>query len=158
MSWARSLIQEELISAPTDHWLWATLSLTYYEEKKYEKALECSKRAVQSEPECPLALWHYAGSLYMAGRPSSALTIWTMLLDKDLDEIANGEHGEGMDWALRLVNDVLYRVGSYYQWVGTNELARGYFLKHLQDREHGVASTYDLDDVTLNLERVSGPG
>ena len=69
---ARALIQEELVSAPTDHWLWLTLSLTYYENKRYEKALACSRRAVELQPDCPLALWHYAGSLYMSGREAAA--------------------------------------------------------------------------------------
>jgi tetratricopeptide (TPR) repeat protein len=85
---ARSLIQEQLIFAPTDHWLWMTLGLTYYEDKDYEKALACSRRAVELEPNCPLALWHYAGSLYMSGEDSSALAIWTVLLHLDLEEIA----------------------------------------------------------------------
>jgi predicted Zn-dependent protease len=64
---ARALIQEELISAPADHWLWMHLGLTYYEEKSYEQAAACSKRAVELRPNCPLALWHYAGSLFMNG-------------------------------------------------------------------------------------------
>src|SRR5262249_34106692 len=62
---ARQLIQEDLIFKPTDHWLWFSLSLTFYEEKEYEKALASSTRAVELAPNCPLALWHYAGSLFM---------------------------------------------------------------------------------------------
>jgi tetratricopeptide (TPR) repeat protein len=152
---ARSALLEELITHPMDHWLWASLSLTYYEEKDYDKALECGKRAVQLAPECPLALWHYAGSLYMAGRPSSALAVWTMLLDMDLEEIAYGDHGEGMGWALRLVNDVLYRVGRYYQWAGKAETAKEYFAKHLHNRGKGVESTYEISEVERNFSLVS---
>src|SRR5262245_56775240 len=86
---ARAAIQEELIDAPGDHWLWMHLGLTYYEEKRYAQALSCSKRAVELEPTCPLALWHYAGSLFMNGNEQGALAIWTILLDMDLDDIAN---------------------------------------------------------------------
>ncbi len=140
---ARALVQEELMSAPTDHWLWMTLSLTYYEQKKYEKALQCAKLGVEFEPTCPLALWHYAGSLYMSGREDAALTIWTILLDMDLEEVAYGECAEGMDWALQLINDVHYRVGRYYQWKKDPERARVSFEKYLHNRAHGVGSIYD---------------
>ena len=124
-SWtkARALIQEQLISAPTDHWLWMNLSLTYYEQKKYEKAVQCAKLAVEFQPSCPLALWHYAGSLFMSGREDAALAIWTLLLNMDLEEVAYGECAEGMDWAMQLINDVHYRMGKYYLWKKNPEQA-----------------------------------
>jgi tetratricopeptide (TPR) repeat protein len=151
---ARALIQDDLASAPTDHWLWMTLSLTYYEQKRYEKALLCSKRAVEYQPDCPLALWHYAGSLFMSGREDAALAIWTVLLDMDLKEVADGECGEGMDWALQLLNDVHYRIGRYFQWKKEPELARNSFEKYLSNREHGVGSIYDKKMVEDYLTRL----
>jgi tetratricopeptide (TPR) repeat protein len=144
---AHDLIQEELVFAPTDHWLWIHLGLTYYERKQYEKALSCSKRAVELHPNCPLALWHYAGCLYMSGQEASALAIWTLLLNMDLEQVAYGECGEGMDWALQLVNDVHYRMGRYFQWSGQPELARASFEKYLHNRAHGVGSIYDAKPV-----------
>jgi tetratricopeptide (TPR) repeat protein len=152
---ARALIQEELVSAPTDHWLWLTLSLTYYENKRYEKALACSRRAVELQPDCPLALWHYAGSLYMSGREPAALAIWTILLNTELPEVAYGECGEGMDWALRLINDVHYRMGRLFQRRGDLALARASFEKYLHNRAHGVASTYDEEQVKKYLEAIA---
>jgi tetratricopeptide (TPR) repeat protein len=144
---ARALIQEELVSAPTDHWLWTTLGLTYYEEKQYEKALECSKRAVELQPDCPLVLWDYAGTLEMCAREEAALAIWTVLLDMDLEEVAYGECGEGMDWALQLINDVHYRMGRYFSRKGKDEQARTAFRKYLHNRKHGVGSIYSTKDV-----------
>jgi len=144
---ARFLLQEELLSEPMDHWLWMMLSLALYEERDYEKALLCSQRAVQLKPDCPLALWHYAGDLYMTGHEPSALVIWNMLLDMDLETIAYGEDGEGMDWALQLVNDVHYRIGRYYQWKGDDNLARESFKKYVHNRKRGVTSIYDLKKV-----------
>jgi tetratricopeptide (TPR) repeat protein len=141
---ARGLLQEELVYHPADHWLWLTLSLTYYEQKKYEQALKCSEWAVHLEPACPLALWHYAGSLYMSGMGGPALAIWTSLLSMDIDEVAYGEHGEGMDWALQLINDVQYRVGRYYQDIGRDDMAAEAFGKYIHNRDHGVGSIYDL--------------
>jgi tetratricopeptide (TPR) repeat protein len=155
---ARTAIQEELVAAPTDHWLWMHLSLTYYEQKQYEKALECSKRAVAYQPDCPLALWHYAGSLFMSGREVAALTIWTLLLDMDVEQVAYGECGEGMDWALQLLNDVHYRMGRYYEWNDKPEQARVSYEKYLHNRRHGVSSIYDTKKVEEYLARLAPTG
>jgi tetratricopeptide (TPR) repeat protein len=152
---ARALLQEELVFTPTDHWLWMTLSLTYYEEKQYEKALACSRRAVELKPNCPLALWHYAGSLFMSGQESSALAIWTVLRNMDLEDIAYGDCSEGMDWAMQLVNDVNFRIGRYFQWKQEPELARASFQKYLHNREYGVSSIYDKQKAEKFLAQLS---
>jgi tetratricopeptide (TPR) repeat protein len=153
---ARALIQDELLFQPMDHWLWMHLGLTYHEEHEYEKAVQCSKRAVQLAPNCPLALWHYAGSLDMAGQGASALPIWIMLLSMDIEDVASHDHGEGMDWALQLLNDVHYRMGRYYERIGKKELATESFRKYLHNRGHGVGSIYDLSAAEDSLSKVSG--
>jgi tetratricopeptide (TPR) repeat protein len=152
---ARALLQEELVYNPADHWLWLTLSLTYYEQKKYEPALKCSEWAVHLEPACPLALWHYAGSLLMCGCGAAALAIWTSILSMEVEEVAFGEHGEGMEWALQLINDVHFRVGRYYQSIGRQELAAEAFGKYVHNRQHGVASIYDLAAAKRYLAQAS---
>jgi tetratricopeptide (TPR) repeat protein len=140
---ARRSIQDELLVSPTDHWLWMTMSLTYYEQRQYEKALECAKRAVELQSDCPLALWHLAGSYYMCGREEAAVSLWTILLDMDVEKVAYGECGEGMDWALQLLNDVHYRIARYYQHKADWTSARKSFEKYLHNRRHGVGSIYD---------------
>jgi tetratricopeptide (TPR) repeat protein len=148
---ARALIQDELVSAPTNHWLWTTLGLTYYEERQYEKALECSKRAVELQPDCALVLWDYAGTLEMCGREEAALAIWILLLDMDVEKVAYGECDEGMDWALQLLNDVHYRMGRYYEWKGKPEQARISYEKYVHNRRHGVGSIYSMKEVEKRL-------
>jgi tetratricopeptide (TPR) repeat protein len=148
---ARAAIQAELLSSPTDHWLWTTLGLTYYEQRQYEKALSCSRRAVELAPSCPLVLWDFAGCLYMNGQDSAALTIWTLLLSMDVDEVANGEDGEGLDWAMQLLNDVHYRMGKYYMRKGEYENAKASFMKYVNNRAHGVGSIYDEKQVKSYL-------
>ena len=64
----------------------------------------------------------------------------------DLEEIAYGEHGEGMDWALQLVNDVHFKLAKYYQWAGKNVWAMESTKKYLHNRKHGVGSLYDVRD------------
>jgi tetratricopeptide (TPR) repeat protein len=155
---ARALLHEELVFAPADHWLWMHLSLAYYEDRQYEKALLCSKRALELEPRCPLALWHYAGCLYMNGQEDAARNVWTVLLNTDLEDIAYGDCGEGMDAAMRLVNDVHYRLGRYYLWKGQSELALTAFEKYLHNRAHGVGSSYDEKFVQKEVARLQHAG
>jgi tetratricopeptide (TPR) repeat protein len=154
---ARTLLHEELVFQPADHWLWLTLSSAYYEDKEYEKALRCAEWAVQFEPRCPLALWHYAGALYMTDSEPAAMAIWATLLAMDVEDVAHGEHGEGMAWALQLLNDVHYRMGKYYQRIGEFALAAEAYRKHLHNRQHGVGSIYELKQVQRGLEDVAAP-
>jgi len=157
---ARALIQEELVSTPSDHWLWTTLGLTYYEERNYGKALKCSTRAVELAPDCPLVLWDYAGTLQMCDREEAALAIWTALLGMELEDVAYGECSEGMDWAMQLMNDVHYRMGHYFERHGRKEQACTSFSKYLHNRSHGVGSIYDKKDVEekLALMALAGNG
>ncbi len=148
---ARNAIKEELLSDPTNHWLWTTLGLTYYEQRQYEKALVYSERAAKLAPDCPLVLWDLAGCLDMNGRGAAALVIWTLLLEMELEDVAYGECSEGMDWAMQVINDVHYRMGQYYLRTGKREQARVSFNKYLHNRSHGVGSIYDKKKVEQDL-------
>ena len=53
---ARRAIRLRLRHAPDDHWLLSRLALTYYEQRKYKKALEIERQALRLAPRCPLAL------------------------------------------------------------------------------------------------------
>src|SRR5262249_19917141 len=85
--------------------------------------------------------------------------IWTLLLEMDLEQVAYGECGagcgEGMDWALQLINDVHYRLGNYFQWKGEKEKARASFEKYLHNRAHGVGSIYDAKTAEDDLAMLS---
>ena len=70
---ARRVITTALQREPNSHWLLSRLALTYYEEFEYERALALERQALELAPNCPLALWGYAGSLEMLDRPREAL-------------------------------------------------------------------------------------
>jgi tetratricopeptide (TPR) repeat protein len=78
---ARHLINIELESDPDNHWLLTRLSLTYYEQRDYNRSLELSGRALEIAPKCPLALWDHASALEMLERPLEALSIYHGLVD-----------------------------------------------------------------------------
>ena len=69
---ARTAIVKALGSSPHDHWLLARLALTYYEQRRYGKALELARRAQRLSPRCPLVLWEVGGALDMLGRTTEA--------------------------------------------------------------------------------------
>lgn len=148
---AQPLLHRELLHDPTSHWLWMMLSMTYYEQRDYETALTCAQRAVEFAPHCSLALWHYAGSLSMCYQEDSALAIYSLIVAKDLEEVAHGDCGEGMGWAMQLVNDVHYRMGCLYKFLGRDAQARVSFEKYLHNRAHGVGSIYDEKEVRRYL-------
>jgi tetratricopeptide (TPR) repeat protein len=155
---AQALLHRELIHAPTDHWAWMMLSETYYEQFEYETALECAKRAVELAPHCTLGLWHYAGCLSMTGQERAALSVWQLMLNRDLEEVAHEECGEGLPWAMQLLNDVHYRMGFIHQFLGEDAQARVSFEKYLHNRRHGVGSLYDAAEVEQRLTELRSAG
>jgi hypothetical protein len=130
------------------------LSLAYYEAKEYDKALKCSQTAVELEPGCALVLWHYAGSLFTSNKGHLALPIWIRLLDMDVEDIAFGYHGEGMDRALQLVYDVHYKLARYYEWAGQPALTTRSLQKYIHDRKHGVHGIFSVDYAQADLARL----
>jgi len=152
---AQPLLHRELLYDPGSHWLWIMLSQTYYEQRDYETALACARRAVELAPNCALVLWHYAGALSMCYQEDSALAVYSLIKARDLEEIAYGECGEGMDWAMSLDNDVHFRMGRLYQFLRRNDQARVSYEKYIHNRTHGVASIYDLEEARRHLAEVS---
>src|SRR5262245_20839579 len=115
---ARTLIRVALRKKPDSHWLLTRLGLTYYEAYKYEKALFYTERALELTPNCPLALWDYAGDLDMLGRTREAIYIYKKLVKRGVEGIAYGDCGEGLAWARGLVADCLYRLAKCYDELG----------------------------------------
>ena len=151
-----ALIQDELLSNPTDHWLWTTLGLTYYEAREYAKA-QLQQKSCRIGAELPLGLMGLC-RLFIYEQPG-ALSVCN--LDSSLEHgsggVAYGEDGEGMDWAMQLLNDVHYRIGKYYVREGNNQQAIESFTKYLQNRSHGVGSIYDKAEVEFRLAKLQRP-
>ncbi len=98
-----------LCKGPNSHWLLSRLALTYYEEFKYEKALEHAALPLELVPNCALACG-LCRSLEMLGREREALRIYQHLVNRGAESIASGERGEGLPRARGLVADCLYRM------------------------------------------------
>ena len=151
---ARRLIQRELRSKPTDHWLVSRLGLTYYEQRRYRKALEVARQAYRLAPRCPLVLWDYAGTLQMNGRHRDALSVYRRLVRRGIDSVANGPCGEGRARATALVADSLFRMARSLEALGKPRAALNAFEKHLDLRGPGCRSLYSLKEVGRRQERI----
>ena len=155
-SWveARKLIKKELIKDTHNHWLLIRLSLTFYEEKKYQKALEVGEKALDLAPKCPLVRWNVAGALQMVGRGEEAIRIWKALLRRSVNSLAFGKCGEGLEWARSLQNDCRYRIANEYRQQGKIRLAERYFLQYLDYRKRRVRSVYSICEARKRLAEV----
>ncbi len=150
---AKILLSKWLRDEPNDHWILTRLSLTYYEEKKYKKALEYAQKAYDISPKCPLVLWDLAGALYMLNKEDEAIKFWKQIINKGVEKVAFDECGEGKTWAKSLINDSFYRIGLAYQQIGKNDLAKKYIKSHIDNRK-STNSIYNLRMVKKKLEEI----
>lgn len=148
---ARKVLLKLLKDYPEDHWLLTRLSVTYYEEKNYLKALEYVEKARTITSRCPLVLWDYAGTLDMLNNNEDAIRIYKRLIRRGVNRIAYGECGEGISWARSLVNDCRYRLGLIYARMGEFRLARNYLDTHIANRYLNCYSIYNLREVKKDL-------
>lgn len=109
---ARALIVKEMDKRGDDpgHWLLDRLATTYYEERKYKKALRLTEKALALMPDCPMVLWDYAGTLDALGRSQEAIEVYMDLIQRGPDKVGEEECGEGLEWAIGLLTDCFYRV------------------------------------------------
>jgi predicted Zn-dependent protease len=147
---ARKAIREELRRTPESHWLIPRLALTYYEQRRYAKALELETRALQLAPKCPLALWGFAGAKEMLGEASDALRMYTRLIRRGAARLAHGPCGDGARWARGLVADCHYRIGRIREAKGDLRGAAFAYRRHL-DLRRTAASIYEAEDARSRL-------
>jgi tetratricopeptide (TPR) repeat protein len=153
---ARKLILSALKNEPDDHWLLDRLSLTYYEQRQYAKALEVIKNAYRLAPECPLVIWDYAGTLDMLGETKKAIKMYRRLFSMGERVIACGDHGEGWDYAQSLLADCAFRISLCYLESHRPLEAWIWLLKHMSMRDQGAKSIYDEEEVRQVLKTASG--
>ncbi len=142
---ARALIEKALKKEPRSHWLLTQLGETYYEQRNYKKALEVLLRSREIVPDCPLTLWHLAGTLDALGDHVGAIRLYTWLLrsTKTADDDSCWESAE---WTSALKTDCLFRLGLCYQHVKRKELAARCFRKYIEILSLGAESSYSIEE------------
>ena len=151
---ARRLIQTKLEDEPDSHWLLTRLSLTYYEQRNYQRALELVEQAFALAPDCPLVLWDYAGTLEMLDRTVEALTMYERIVTRSIDSLAFDECGEGRARARGFHADSLYRMSHCYSALGDSNKAYALLQKCLSERGPGCQSIYPIAVVRKELRKL----
>lgn len=123
-----------------DHWILANKSIIYYEKRNYKKALILINDAYNMAPICPLVNDYKASIERMLGNYHIAIEIWKNLLSQDIEELAYDECGEGMKWALSLLNDARYMLALTYFDIKDYDKALDFINKHIENRKKGQYS------------------
>ena len=111
---AQDMLLAALAKKPEDHWLLTRLSTTYYEQKKYAKALQIVRQAQRVAPNCPLVLWDLAGTLEMLEKDQEAIKVYRQLFERGAKALGEDECGEGAAWANSLLTDCLFRLAGCF--------------------------------------------
>src|SRR6185369_1292554 len=107
---------------PDSHWLLTRLGETYYEQGRYKEALGLLLKSRELVPDCPLTLWHLAGTLDALGDQAGAVRLFTWLLEsKKTPE--DDPCWESVEWTDSLKADCVYSLGLCFKHNGRKELA-----------------------------------
>jgi tetratricopeptide (TPR) repeat protein len=154
---ARALLEPELIKFPGSHWLLDRLSVTYYEQKNYQKAFTFINKAFAIAPRCPLVLWDYAGTCAAQGKTQASIQKYKALFDMFPDEFHEDECGEDMHWASSLIMDCFFRLAVCYQTLKKYHDAMSYLDEYIGIRttRDDLDSLYSIADAKKLKARIS---
>ncbi len=150
---ARKILKNHLKRDKTDYWAMTMVATTYYEEKKYKKALKWSDKAMEINDTDPLVLWDRAAPLEQLGFPEEAIKIWKQLIEWGAEKVGLEFCDEGIAWANSIINDCHYRLAMTYKEHGDLPLALEHLRTHLKHRK-GTKSLYPLKEVKKELKNL----
>lgn len=141
---------------PNEYYVSQQLAATLYIESiaQYKLAIQYAEYAIVTEPEDDLNIYTYACALYYVGQLDKSFEYFMKIINKDIQEIAYGEHGEGIRYAKQLINDSVYMVGVVCQRLQKYNEAKGFFLRHLEDRKPFQYSDFTKKQVMKHLSEL----
>jgi tetratricopeptide (TPR) repeat protein len=156
---ARTAIEKQLRREPDDHWLWCRLSGVKYEQRDYQGALEAAEKALGIVPDCPLALWSKAGAVEMLGKADEAMSLYSPLLGRGLEQLENpdsdaDECWEGPDWTSGLVADCVFRTAGCLAKIGLRDKAVQMYRLFLSLGDMGIQGIYSREDALERLNKL----
>ena len=151
---ARKLLEKEREKDPTHHWVLTQLGVTFYEERRYEEALQLFRASLQIVQDCPLTLWHAAGALDSLCRHEEAVPIYAWLLRASVSADED-PCWESKEWADALKTDCVYRLGLCFEHLGKREKAEHCYLQYVRLLATGSEGMYPVDEVLSRVRRLS---
>ena len=148
---ARALLERERDKEPDNHWVLTQLGVTYYEQGRYDDALELFAESLPIVPDCPLTLWNIAGTLDALGRHAEAVPVYVWLLQSNKSP-AEDPCWESKEWTETLKTDCLYRLGVCSQMLGKTQQAQQCFHQYANLLLSGIHGSYPIEDVMRQLQ------
>ncbi len=150
---ARGILEREREKRADDHWVVTQLGVTFYEQQRYQEALQLFLSSQKIVPDCPLTLWNLAGTLDALGQYTNAMQIYTWLLRKAPND---DDCWEGKEWADALKTDCVYRVGVCLQHLHKKREAEDCYRQYLDLLSIGIEGSYSIDDVKRQVQDLHG--
>lgn len=154
---ARRVLSRELETDPENHWLLTQLGVTFYEQRRYKKALQVFLKSREIVPDCPLTLWNVAGALDSLGKHQAAISIYTWILQSERSP-EEDPCWESKEWTDSLKTDCVYRLGCCFQELGRKRKAEHCYRQYLNLLALGIRGSYSIDDVQHSLRDVQAAG
>jgi tetratricopeptide (TPR) repeat protein len=157
---AQKAIEKQLRDDPDDHWLWARLSGVKYEQRDYQGAFDDAKKALEIVPDCPLALWSYAGALDMLGKTKEAGKVYMQLFRRGVEELTTpdedaNECWEGADWTRSLIVDCIFRLARCLEKLNQRREAVTWYGRFLGLLDYGrLQGIYTREDAVARLDKL----
>jgi tetratricopeptide (TPR) repeat protein len=153
---ARALLREALGKEPKSHWLLTQLGVTYYEQRRYGEALRILLDSLEILDDCPLTLWHLAGTLDALGRSREALRIYSWIIDSDRSA-DDDPCWESREWTDSLKTDGVFRLAVCLRHLGKKKAAEECYRRYLDLRTTGVDSIYSSEDAIREIALLHEP-
>jgi tetratricopeptide (TPR) repeat protein len=150
---ARARIEKALRREPDSHWLLTRLGETYYEERQYKRALALFLKSLAIVADCPLTLWHVAGTLDALGSPAAALRIYTWLV-KSKKTASDDPCWESPEWTDALKTDCVFRIGVCFEHLIRKDKAADCFRRYIDLLMAGAAGSYSFDEAMRRLREL----
>lgn len=153
---ARAVLERELEKEPQNHWIVTQLGVTYYEQRRYQEAVDLFLESKEIVSDCPLTLWNLAGGLDALGKHSAALSIFTWLLQSRVSP-SDDPCWESVDWSETLKADCIFRIGVCLQNLGKKQKSEQCFRQYLNLLAMGIEGLYSLEDVKRHIQTIHAP-
>ena len=150
------MLKRYAIRYPNAYYVHQQLAATLYlgSIAQSQLAFKYAERAIIMEPDDDLNIYTYACALYYVGKLDKSYEYFNKIMNKDVNDIAYGEHGEGLRYAKALINDSVYMVGVICQKQHKYEDAKVFFLRHLENRKPFQYSDFMKKQVMNHLSEL----
>lgn len=150
---ARRFLEAERKRDSQDHWVLTQLGVTYYEQRRYAKALQLFRTSREIVPDCPLTLWHLAGALDSLGKHTDAMKIYAWLW-RSKTSAEQDPCWESETWAQALKTDCVYGLGVCLQHLAKKNEAERFFRLYLNLLLSGSDGMYSVEDVSRKIREL----